>query len=105
MLQQLVGGKEMGEGAQFAALAERLRVVSSDFDGLIAEVAGQTDADAELVSLNCLVPSDRFALRRSNMRQDWWHPVCALMKKARWREIMQLQEDLKRGGRGAGSRQ
>lgn len=109
MLMQLVGiAKEMGEGAQFAALAERLRVVSSDFDGLIAEVAGQTDADAELVRLELLgairqirsqaLKYEAEKLVSSGLRTD--------VEKARWREIMQLQEDLrKEAAAEAGSRQ
>jgi DNA primase len=54
MLQGLYRRQRDGRGAQFAALAERLLRVSSDFDGLIAEVAGQTDADAELGQLELL---------------------------------------------------
>lgn len=99
MLMQLVGiAKEMGESAQFAALAERLRTVSSDFDGLIAEVAGQTDADAELVRLELLGAIRQ--IRSQALKYEAERLVSSGLRteveKARWREIMQLQEELRK---------
>lgn len=99
MLMQLVGiAKEMGENARFAALAERLRAVSSDFDGLIAEVAGQTDADAELVRLELLGAIRQ--IRSQALRYEAERLVSSGLRteveKARWREIMHLQEELRK---------
>ncbi|WP_423680076.1 DNA primase [Undibacterium sp. WLHG33] len=99
MLMQLVGiAKEMGENAQFAALAERLRAVSSDFDGLIAEVAGQTDADAELVRLELLgaIRQIRSQALRYEAERLVSSGLSTEVEKARWREIMHLQEELRK---------
>ena len=99
MLMQLVGiAKEMGENARFAALAERLRAVSSDFDGLIAEVAGQTDADAELVRLELLgaIRQIRSQALRYEAERLVSSGLSTEVEKARWREIMHLQEELRK---------
>ncbi|MFZ6686899.1 DNA primase [Undibacterium sp. SXout11W] len=98
MLMQLVTiAQSMGEGAQFAALAEQLKAVSQDYDGLIAEVAEQTDTDPDLVKLELTgairqirsqaLKSEAERLVASGLRSD--------EDKARWREIMQLQETLR----------
>ena len=98
MLMQLVMiAQSMGEGAQFAALAEQLKAVSQDFDGLIAEVAEQTDTDPDLVKLE-LTGAIR-QIRSQALKSEAERLVSSGLKtdedKARWREIMQLQEVLR----------
>ena len=49
MLTQLVRvAQTMGANAQFAALSDQLRSMNSDFDGLIIEIAGQSETEREL---------------------------------------------------------
>jgi len=98
MLKQLVAvAQSMGEGAQFAALAEQLRAVSQDYDGLIAEVAEQTDTDPDLVRLE-LVGAIR-QIRSQALKSEAERLVASGLRtdedKARWREIMQLQDALR----------
>ncbi|MFZ6861455.1 DNA primase [Undibacterium sp. Ji67W] len=98
MLMQLVTiAQSMGEGAQFAALAEQLKAVSQDYDGLIAEVAEQTDTDPDLVKLE-LTGAIR-QIRSQALKSEAERLVASGLRtdedKARWREIMQLQELLR----------
>ncbi|MFZ6755423.1 DNA primase [Undibacterium sp. Dicai25W] len=98
MLMQLVTiAQSMGEGAQFAALAEQLKAVSQDYDGLIAEVAEQADTDPDLVKLE-LTGAIR-QIRSQALKSEAERLVASGLRtdedKARWREIMQLQELLR----------
>ena len=98
MLKQLVTvAQGMGEGAQFAALAEQLKALSQDFDGLIAEVAEQADTDPDLVRLE-LIGAIR-QIRSQALKNEAERLVASGLRtdedKARWREIMQLQEALR----------
>ena len=55
MLGALVeAAQSLGQPAQFAALAERLRSLNADFDELILEIAGQTETDEQLMRLELL---------------------------------------------------
>ncbi|MEB0137637.1 MULTISPECIES: DNA primase [unclassified Undibacterium] len=99
MLGQLVAtAQSMGEGAQFAALAEQLRNVSADFDGLIAEVAEQTDTDPDLVKLELLGAIRQ--IRSQALKNEAERLASGGLQtdeaRARWREIMQLQEELRK---------
>ena len=99
MLGQLVAtAQSMGEGAQFAALAEQLRSVSADFDGLIAEVAEQTDTDPDLVKLELLGAIRQ--IRSQALKNEAERLASGGLQtdeaRARWREIMQLQEELRK---------
>jgi hypothetical protein len=81
-----------------------LRVVSSDFDGLIAEVAGQTDADAELVRLELLGAIRQ--IRSQALKYEAERLVASGLRteveKARWREIYAVAGRFaQRGGRGS----
>ena len=98
MLKQLVTvAQGMGEGAQFAALAEQLKAVSQDFDGLIAEVAEQVDTDPDLVRLELMGAIRQ--IRSQALKNEAERLVASGLRtdedKARWREIMQLQEALR----------
>ena len=98
MLKQLVTvAQGMGEGAQFAALAEQLKALSQDFDGLIAEVAEQVDTDPDLVRLELMGAIRQ--IRSQALKNEAERLVASGLRtdedKARWREIMQLQEALR----------
>ena len=98
MLKQLVTvAQGMGEGAQFAALAEQLKAVSQDFDGLIAEVAEQADTDPDLVRLELMGAIRQ--IRSQALKNEAERLVASGLRtdedRARWREIMQLQEALR----------
>ncbi|MBI3283835.1 MAG: DNA primase [Burkholderiales bacterium] len=98
MLTQLVNiAQGMGEQAQFAALAEQLRLTGADFDALIAEIAGQTETDPDLVRLE-LAGAIR-QIKSQALKIEAERLVASGLReeadKARWREIMQLQEQLR----------
>ena len=65
MLEQLVkAGKNIGNSASFAVLAEQLRAESGDFDALIAEVAAAPESELETARLELAG-----ALRQTRMKQ------------------------------------
>ncbi|MBC3884553.1 DNA primase [Undibacterium griseum] len=98
MLRQLVGiAQEMGAEAQFVALAERLRETGADFDELIAEVAGQTDPDPELIRLELQGAIRQIRSQALKMEADQLVAggLGTETERARWREIMLLQDTLR----------
>ncbi|MBC3869128.1 DNA primase [Undibacterium oligocarboniphilum] len=98
MLRQLVDvAQEMGAEAQFVALAERLRETGADFDELIAEVAGQTDPDPELIRLELQGAIRQIRSQALKMEADQLVAggLGTEAERARWREIMLLQDTLR----------
>ncbi|MFZ6658354.1 DNA primase [Undibacterium sp. TJN19] len=98
MLGQLVSiAQSMGETAQFAALAEQLRAAGSDFDALIAEVAEQTETELDMVRLELAgaIRQIRLQVLRSEMEALAARGLREAADVARYREIMQLQEQLR----------
>lgn len=98
MLRQLVDiAQEMGAEAQFVALAERLRETGADFDELIAEVAGQTDPDPELIRLELQGAIRQIRSQALKMEADQLVAggLGTETERARWREIMLLQDTLR----------
>lgn len=99
LLRYLVAqAQEMGESAQFAALAERLKEQGADFHALIAEQAEQDDQEFELVKLELIGAIRQIRLQalrneaaglsaKGNLSED---------DKLRLREIMQIQEQLRK---------
>lgn len=99
MLAHLVQvAQSMGDHAQFAALAEQLRAQGSDFDGLIAEVAEQSDMDFDLVKLELAGAIRQIRMQAFKAETDRLTSSGALSEqdKARLREIMQLQDQLRK---------
>ena len=99
MLAQLVGcAQEMGESAQFAALADQLRQSGSDFDALIAEVAEQTESELDVVRLE-LAGAIR-QVRLQVLRAELDALVAGGLRDpaavVRYREILQQQEGLRK---------
>jgi len=67
MLKHLVSAaRSLGKHAQFASLAQHLRSLNADFDGLIMEIASQPEIEVELHATNTFVMtldrSSQFAL-------------------------------------------
>ncbi|MFZ6772853.1 DNA primase [Undibacterium sp. SXout7W] len=99
MLAQLVEfAQEMGESAQFAALADRLRQSGSDFDALIAEVAEQTESELDVVRLELAgaIRQVRLQVLRSELDALVVGGLRDPLAVARYREILQLQEGLRK---------
>lgn len=99
MLSFLVAtAQAMGEQANFAALAEFLRASGSDYDVLIAEIAEQTETDYDVVKVELAG-----ALRQISsqvLKLEIGQLAAAGLKEpadiARYREIIQLQDELRR---------
>lgn len=99
MLRSLVvAGQSMGENAQFAALAEHLRAGGADFDALIAEVAEQTETEAEIarLELSGALRQMRMQVLRAEMEGLAARGLGNPEDVARYREIMLLQEELRK---------
>ncbi|MBY0573957.1 MAG: DNA primase [Undibacterium sp.] len=99
MLIQLLGlAQGMGEQANFAALAEALRMTGSDFDPLIAEIAEQTESDINVVAIELAgaMRQIRSQVLKSEMESLASQGLRLPEDIARYREIMQLQDGLRR---------
>jgi len=99
MLEQLVNaGWEMGVHANFATLAELLRASGSDFDPLIAEIAADTESDADKARLELAgavrqtkmraLAAEKGRLAASGLSTD--------AAKTRYRELAMQEEQLRR---------
>ncbi|MFZ6815546.1 DNA primase [Undibacterium sp. Rencai35W] len=99
MLMHLVSSAQaMGEQANFAALAEHLKASGSDYDTLIAEIAEQTETDIDVVrvELTGAIRQMRFQVLKSEMEMLAASGLREPADIARYREIMQMQESLRR---------
>ena len=99
MLRSLVfTAQSMGENAQFAALAEQLRSLGSDFDALIAEMAEQAETDIDIVRLE-LAGALR-QMRHQVLKLEMEGLAARGLREpediARYREITQLQDQLRK---------
>jgi DNA primase len=98
MLEQLVGaGRSLGEGANFASLAENLRAVGSDFDPLIAEIAADTESEADTARLELAGAIRQVRLRALAAEKERLavQGLGSEEAKARYRALM-AQEDMLR---------
>ncbi|QJQ05754.1 DNA primase [Undibacterium piscinae] len=99
MLTQLVEvAQRLGEQANFAALAESLRAISSDYDVLIAEIAEQTETEFDVVKLELAGALRQITTQVLKIESD---QLAATGLKdplhiARYREIVQLQSAIRR---------
>ncbi|HTD04859.1 DNA primase [Undibacterium sp.] len=88
----------MGEQANFAALAENLRATGSDYDALIAEIAGQTETELDVVRLE-LTGAIR-QIRRQVLNAEMQRLAAGGLREEadliRYREVMQLQDQLRK---------
>lgn len=99
MLRSLVfTAQSMGENAQFAALAEQLRSLGSDFDALIAEMAEQAETDIDIVRMELAgaLRQMRHQVLKMEMESLAARGLRAPEDIARYREITQLQDQLRK---------
>jgi len=99
MLRSLVfTAQNMGENAQFAALAEQLRSLGSDFDALIAELAEQPETDIDIVRLELAgaLRQMRHQVLKLEMEGLAARGLRDPADVARYREITQLQDQLRK---------
>ncbi len=99
MLRSLVfTAQSMGENAQFAALSEQLRSGGSDFDVLIAEIAEQAETDIDIVRLELAgaLRQMRHQVLRAEAESLAARGLRTPEDMARYREIVQLQDQLKK---------
>lgn len=94
----VIVSQQMGESANFAALAEHLRATGSDFDALIAEIAEQTETEFDVVKLELAgalrqISSQVLKLEMMQLAAGGLRDAKDI---ARYREITQLQEDIRR---------
>lgn len=94
----VIVSQQMGESANFAALAEHLRATGSDFDALIAEIAEQTETEFDVVKLEVAgalrqISSQVLKLEMMQLAAGGLRDAKDI---ARYREITQLQEDIRR---------
>jgi DNA primase len=98
MLEQLVGaGRALGAEANFASLAEILRASGPDFDPLIAEIAADTESEADTARLELAGAIRQVRLRALAAEKERLavQGLGSEEAKARYRELM-AQEDLLR---------
>jgi DNA primase len=99
MLAQLIAAcQALGPNANFAALAEQLRSTSSDFDPLIAEIAAdsESDVDAARMELAGAVRQTKMQVLKAELDQLANTGLGTEEARARYRELSQQQEQLRR---------
>jgi DNA primase len=99
MLRQLVvAAQGMGQHGNFAALAAYLSANGSDYDALIAEVAQQTETEIDVVGLELsgALRQIRLQVLKAEMEQLASTGLRQPEQIARYREIMSLQDQLRR---------
>ncbi|WP_151445463.1 DNA primase [Lacisediminimonas profundi] len=99
MLSELVGQcRAVGEGAGFAALTEQLRLTGSDFDSVIAEVAGDTETDPEVArqELRGALRQSSLRLLKSELEQLVAGGLRSETDREHYRELMRKQDALRR---------
>jgi DNA primase len=107
MLIQLVTlAQQMGEQANFAALAESLRATGSDFDALIAEIAEQSETDFDVVKIELAgalrqISSQVLKIEQGRLAAGGLREPGDI---ARYREITFMQEEIRRQAEAEASR-
>jgi DNA primase len=99
MLTQLISAcQALGPQANFAALAERLRAAGADFDPLIAEIAADSESDAAAARLELAgaVRQTRMQVLKVELDQLAKTGLGTEEARARYRELSQQQEQLRR---------
>ncbi|HYC43679.1 MAG TPA: DNA primase [Noviherbaspirillum sp.] len=100
MLMQLIDAcVALGPQANFAALAEQLRAQNSDFDALIAEIAADTESELDTARLELAgaVRQTKMQVLKGELERLATTGLATDEARARYRELMQKQEQLRRG--------
>ncbi len=99
MLAQLLqASAAMGAQATFAALAEQLRASGPEFDDLIAEIAADQESDIDAVRLELAgaIRQTKTKILKAEMQQLAATGLQTEPARQRYREVMLLQEQLRR---------
>jgi DNA primase len=99
LLAQLINAcQALGPQANFAALAEQLRAIGSDFDPLIAEIAADTESDIEAARLELAgaVRQTKMQVLKAEMDRLAASGLETEEARTRYRELSQQQEQLRR---------
>jgi DNA primase len=99
MLEQLVSaGRTLGEQASFALLTEQLRSQSADFDPLIAEIAAEPESELQAVRLELAgaIRQTKMKLLKAESDRLAATGLPTEEAKARYRELLAQQEQLRR---------
>ena len=99
MLQQLIDAcLTLGPRATFATLAEQLRMAGSDFDVVIAEIAaeGESEADTARLELAGAIRQSKLQVLKTELDRLASTGLASEEARARYRELMQRQEQLRR---------
>ena len=99
MLMQLIEAcKALGAQANFAALAEQLRMLNPDFDPLIAEIAAESESDPQTARLELAgaVRQTKMQVLKAELERLATTGLATEEARARYRELMQQQEQLRR---------
>ncbi len=98
-LLQLIGlAQEMGEHASFAALAQQLQTQGDEFNGLIREIAADSDADVDAARLELgdAVRQIKAQLLKRDMEQLMQSGLPPAEIAGRYRQLQQQQDELRR---------
>jgi DNA primase len=98
-LLQLIGlAQELGEHASFAALAQQLQTQGDEFNGLIREIAADSDADVDAARLELgdAVRQIKAQLLKRDMDQLMQSGLPAAEIAGRYRQLQQQQDELRR---------
>ncbi|OWW19859.1 DNA primase [Noviherbaspirillum denitrificans] len=89
----------LGEHANFAALAEQLRAQSGDFDALIAEIAADSESELDTARLELAgaVRQTKMQVLKVELERLATTGLATEEARAQYRELMQRQEQLRRG--------
>ncbi|RZI43603.1 DNA primase [Herbaspirillum sp. HC18] len=100
MLKQLIEAcVALGPQANFAALAEQLRALNSDFDPLIAEIAADSESELDTARLELAgaIRQTKMQVLKAELERLATTGLATEEARARYRELMQQQEQLRRG--------
>jgi DNA primase len=99
LLQLIEACQALGPQANFAALAEQLRAQSGDFDALIAEIAADSESELETASLELAgaVRQTKMQVLKAELERMATTGLATEEAQAKFRELMQKQEQLRRG--------
>jgi DNA primase len=99
MLDQLVAaGRAMGEHANFAALAEHLREAGPDFEPMIAEIAAESESEADTarLALSDAIRKMRMQALTEELNRLIGEGLADDAAKMRYRDLTLQQETLRR---------
>ena len=96
--QLIVATQSMGERANFASLAEKLRIMDSDFDGMIAEIAAEpeTEIDEARLELTGAIRQTKMSLVKAELKNLFSSGFSPDDVRMRYDALMQRQEQLRR---------